>query len=55
MINELFDADRQRYETLINDPDTVWDILREGGKKARETAEATMQRVREVTGTYRTH
>lgn len=55
MINELFDADRQRYETLINDPDTVWDILREGGKKAREVAEATMQRVREVTGTYRTH
>lgn len=27
-------------------PDMVWDILREGGKKAREVAEATMQEVR---------
>jgi tryptophanyl-tRNA synthetase len=27
-------------------PDTVWDILREGGKKARAAAEATMQSVR---------
>ncbi len=27
-------------------PDTVWDILREGGKKARETARATMEDVR---------
>lgn len=27
-------------------PDTVWDILREGGKRAREAAEATMREVR---------
>jgi tryptophanyl-tRNA synthetase len=27
-------------------PDTVWDVLREGGKRARTAAEATMQSVR---------
>ncbi|MBI3932663.1 MAG: tryptophan--tRNA ligase [Acidobacteria bacterium] len=27
-------------------PDTVWDVLREGGKRARETARATMDEVR---------
>jgi tryptophanyl-tRNA synthetase len=29
-------------------PDTVWDILREGARRARETAEATLQDVREA-------
>ena len=34
----------------VKDPDAVRDILRDGGRKAREVAEATMQRVREATG-----
>ena len=27
-------------------PDTVWDVLREGSRRARETAQATMEQVR---------
>ena len=32
------------------DPAYVRDVLREGGRKAREVAERTMQRVRKATG-----
>ncbi|GAG49292.1 unnamed protein product, partial [marine sediment metagenome] len=49
-INERFAAARGRYNELEKDPDYVRDVLREGGRKARETAEATMQRVREACG-----
>jgi len=49
-INEAFAGARDRYEQLIADPDYVSDVLREGGRKAREVAEATMQRVREAAG-----
>ncbi len=55
MINERFADAREKYEKLINDPDHVRDILAEGGKKAREVAEETMQRVREAAGIMRTH
>ncbi len=50
LINERFAAGRERYNELEKDPDYVRDVLREGGRKARETAEATMQRVREACG-----
>jgi len=50
LINERFDAARQRYAELEKDPDHVRDVLREGGRKAREVAEATMQRVRAACG-----
>jgi len=50
LINETFGEARERYETLVADPDYVRDVLREGGRKAREAAEATMQRVREAAG-----
>ena len=50
LINEQFAAARDRYAELARSPDTVRDILREGGRKARETAEATMTRVREACG-----
>jgi tryptophanyl-tRNA synthetase len=34
---------RREYESR---PDTVWDILKEGSARARETAAATMETVR---------
>ncbi len=55
MINERFADARDKYDKLINDPDHVRDILAEGGRKAREVAEATMQRVRDAAGIIRTH
>ena len=48
LINERFAEARDRYAALMADPDTVHDILRDGGQKARRTAEATMQRVRDA-------
>jgi tryptophanyl-tRNA synthetase len=50
LINEKFAAARQKYIQLEKDPSFVRDVLREGGRKAREVAEATMQRVRAATG-----
>jgi len=50
LINETFDQARQRYDKLLADPDYLQDVLREGGRKAREVAEATMQRVRDAAG-----
>jgi len=55
LINETFADARDRYAELEKDADTVRDILREGGRRARETAEATMERVRAATGILRTH
>jgi hypothetical protein len=37
------------------EPDTVWDILRDGGKKARAVATATLDRVRQATGIVTTY
>ncbi|HUU59617.1 MAG TPA: tryptophan--tRNA ligase [Phycisphaerae bacterium] len=50
LINERFAECRDRYAELEKDPSRVRDILREGGRKAREVAEATMQRVRSACG-----
>ena len=50
LINETFTAARQKYAELEKDPDSVRDVLREGGKKARKVAEATMSRVRQACG-----
>jgi len=50
LINEHFAPARQRYAELQKEPDYVWDVLREGGRKARQVAEATMQRVRSACG-----
>jgi tryptophanyl-tRNA synthetase len=43
-------AARQKYAELEKHPDTVADILREGGRKARQVAGATLQRVRSAVG-----
>ena len=50
LVNEHFAAARQQYEKLLKDPDHVRDVLREGGRKARAVAEATMERVRSACG-----
>ncbi len=50
LINELFAENREKYQELEKDPDTVSDILKEGGRKARKVAEATMQRVHSAAG-----
>ncbi|MEN6664727.1 MAG: tryptophan--tRNA ligase [Phycisphaerae bacterium] len=55
LINETFAAARERYAQLEQHPDDVRDLLAEGGRKARDTAEATMQRVRKACGIVRTH
>jgi len=43
---ERLQAIHARRPEYASRPDTVWDILREGGKKASEVAEATMREVR---------
>ncbi len=53
LIEDYFSEARDRRENLAKRPDTVWDMLREGGLKARERAEMVMQPVREVTGIVR--
>jgi tryptophanyl-tRNA synthetase len=50
LINEHFAAARQRYAEIQKSPDTVRDVLRDGGRRARTVAQATLQRVREVCG-----
>ena len=50
LINERFAPARRRYAELEKSPSFVWDVLREGGRKAREVADATMQRVRTACG-----
>ncbi|HUT56745.1 MAG TPA: tryptophan--tRNA ligase [Phycisphaerae bacterium] len=50
LINELFAGARGRYAELEASPDTVRDVLREGGRKARQVAQATMERVRSAAG-----
>ncbi|MFP4054643.1 MAG: tryptophan--tRNA ligase [Phycisphaerae bacterium] len=50
MINERFAPAREKYADLERSPDTVRDILHEGGRRARDVAEQTMQRVRKASG-----
>jgi len=50
LINERFAEAREAYDKLAAEPDHVRDVLREGGRKAREVAEATVARVRSACG-----
>lgn len=50
LINETFAEAREKYAELEKAPDLIRDILGEGGRKARQTAEATMARVRNACG-----
>ena len=49
-IQEHFAPYRERREQLAKSPDTVFDILASGAKKARAVAEATVARVYEAVG-----
>lgn len=53
LIEGYFDEAREKRKELEKDPDYVHDVLREGGKKARERAEMVMEPIREATGLFR--
>tara|TARA_R110002124_G_scaffold80533_10_gene213164 strand:+ start:6686 stop:7663 length:978 start_codon:yes stop_codon:yes gene_type:complete len=50
MIENYFAGAREKRKELEGDLDYVKDVLREGGKKARERAESVMRPIREATG-----
>ena len=54
MIQEYFGEARERRRELEMDMDYVMDVLKEGGRKARERAETVMEPVRNVSGIVRT-
>ena len=45
-----FEPMRERRAELEKNPDYIWDVLREGGRKATQEAEKTMDRVRKAVG-----
>ncbi len=45
-LNKNLEPFRARREEIGKNPDTVWDVLHDGGKRARAIAETTMQEVR---------
>jgi tryptophanyl-tRNA synthetase len=49
-INQHLAPLRERRNDLAKDPDTIWDILHDGAKRARVIAEATMVDVRKAVG-----
>lgn len=50
IISTTFEEARDKRQKLEKDPDTVIDMLRAGGAKARKRAESVMEKIREVTG-----
>lgn len=55
MISDYFAEARERRKELEQDMDYVKEVLREGGRKARERAETIMEPIREVTGLVRNY
>jgi len=53
LIEEYFADARSLRKELENDMDYVFDVLREGGEKARERAEEVMEPIRSATGLFR--
>ena len=53
MIQDYFAEARERRKELADDMDYVQDVLREGGKRARERAEQVMEPIRSATGLFR--
>ncbi|MDZ7715357.1 MAG: tryptophan--tRNA ligase [Balneolaceae bacterium] len=53
MIEDYFAEARDKRKELERDLDYVMDVLKEGGKKARERAETVMEPIREATGILR--
>jgi len=55
LINNYFGAAREKRRELEKNPDFIREVLKKGGKKARERAENVMERVRSATGLITTH
>ena len=55
MIDAYFAEARERRHDLAKRPDYVMDVLREGGRRGREKAEALMENVRAATGLITTY
>lgn len=55
LIEDYFAEAREKREELTNDMDYVRDVLKEGGKKARDRAESVMHPVREAAGIIKNH
>lgn len=53
LISSYFEEAREKRNKLADDPDYVYDVLREGGRKARQRAESVMEPIREATGILR--
>ncbi|NBB77250.1 MAG: tryptophan--tRNA ligase [Bacteroidetes bacterium] len=53
LIEDYYADARARRKELRKDMDTVHDILKEGGNRAREKAESVMEPIRSATGLYR--
>lgn len=49
-INAQNEPIRQLYQALVDDPDKVWGLLRDGADRARAIAEKTMEDVYRLTG-----
>lgn len=49
-LNQTLESFRQRRAELEKSPDTIYDVLNEGGRRAREIAEETMREVRQAIG-----
>lgn len=47
-LNKHLEPFRARREEIASKPDAVWDVLHEGGKRARALADETMKEVREA-------
>jgi len=50
LVNDFFGEARARRKELEQDMDYIGDVLRDGGKKARERAEEVMEPIRNATG-----
>lgn len=55
LLNEYFSEARERRKELEKNTDIIFDILREGGKKARIRAEQIMEPIRETIGLIKTY
>lgn len=55
LITDYFAEAREKRKELVQHPDYVKDVLREGGKNGRERAELYMKRVRDAVGLLTTY
>ncbi|WP_018015143.1 tryptophan--tRNA ligase [Teredinibacter turnerae] len=50
LVNDEIGEARERYNTLLADPDTIEDVLQNGAKKAREISAPMLEKVRSAIG-----